>query len=196
MLSAPGLALVGLALVMLGLSIEETGSIRRIRIGAGARVIGFGLAALAGVWGFFLSDSVPNAMGIAVVLYGLGLFGSAIAFRADFGVFEDVRYGQPVRLLKITPDAVSMMVFGVATTIPTALIRGVSIAAHLNGRVAFVHLVGREKIVGAANQLPWVAASREGDTLVLTEYQAGLDADELGRRLLEAAGVAQEGGYR
>lgn len=196
MLSAAGLAIVGLALVMIGLSIEETGTIARIRLGVGARIFGFGLSVAAGLWGFFFSDAVPNAMGIAVVLYGLGLVGAAIAFRFDFAVLKDVRYGQAIQLVKITRDAVSLIVGGVETTIPTGLIRAVQLARSLEGRAAFIHIVGREKILGAANQLPWLSATREGDTFVLTEHQAGLDVEELARQLLEASRAAQEGGYR
>lgn len=196
LLSAPGLAIAGVALAMLGLSIEETGTILRIRIGVGTRLVAFGLAVFAGIWGFFLSQPLAPLMGFAVVLYGVGIAGAAIAFRHDFGVFEDVRYGQAIRLEKITPSAVSLLVSGVATTIPTGLVRSVALAKNMEGRAAFVHVVGRDKIVGAVNQLPWVSAAREGDTFVLTEHQAGFDVEVFASQLLEAAEAARESGYR
>lgn len=196
MLSPAGVTIGALGLVMLGVTLEESGTVARIRIGIGARLVAFGLVLFAGVWGFFLNEPLASLFTFGVVLYGLGAAGAAVSFRHDLRVFDDVRHGQAIRLEKITPEAVSFVVSGVTTSIPTGLVRAVSVAKGLGGRGVFVLVAGREKIVGAANQLPWISASREGDTFVLTEHEAGLDAEVIATRLLEAATAAREGGYR
>ncbi|WP_437686148.1 hypothetical protein [Sorangium sp. So ce176] len=61
-----------------------------------------------------------------------------------------------------------------------------------DGRGVFVLLGSRDKVIGDARVLPWVAAHRGGDTLLLTEHQAALDAELLAARLIEAASAGEE----
>lgn len=196
LLSPPGLCVVALGLVMLGLSVEETGTVRRIRLGVAIRLLAFVLVIVAGVWAIF--DGALGAM-FAVFgfsLFGIGVAGAAVGFLFDKGVFADVRHGQAVRLENISANFVSLRVRGRDVTIPTASLRGVALARDLDGRGVFVLVRSRDDVVGGAELLPWVATTREGETLILTEHEAGLDAEVLATRLSEAAAAAREGGYR
>ncbi|KYF48498.1 hypothetical protein BE08_19315 [Sorangium cellulosum] len=191
--AGPGVA--ALALVAVGTSVEELGTIRRIRIGAGLCVVAAALVAAGGLWGAALAALGGSIAWPVWLLYGAGAAGVVLALRRDVAVLRDPRHGQSVRLEAISADAVRLTANGAPVTIPAALIRGVSLATDLEGRGVFVRLGSRDKVIGDARALPWVAAHRDGDTLLLTEHQAALDAEVLAVRLLEAAS-AGEGEYR
>ncbi len=197
LLSPPGLAVVALGLVMLGLSIEETGTVRRIRLGVAIRLLSFGLVFAAGAWAVAAGALGSELAIFGSVLFGLGVAGAAVAFLHDKSVFVDIRHGQALRLEKITANFVSLHARGgEVITIPTSSLRGVALARDIDGRGVFVLVRSRDDVVGQAEALPWVGATREGDTLILTEHEAGLDAEVLASRLTEAAAAAREGGYR
>ncbi|WP_437285036.1 hypothetical protein [Sorangium sp. So ce406] len=191
--AGPGVA--ALAVMAVGTSVEELGTIRRIRIGAGLCVVAAALVAAGGLWGAALAALGAPSVWPAWLLYGAGASGVALALRRDVAVFRDPRHGQSVRLEGISADAVRLTANGAPVTIPAALIRGVSLATGPDGRGVFILLGSRGKVIGDARALPWVAAHRDGDTLLLTEHQAALDAELLAARLLEAAS-AGEGEYR
>jgi hypothetical protein len=193
--SPAGLGVAALALMALGTSIEELGRIRRIRIGVGLCVAAAALVAAGGLWGAALPALKPSLAWFAWLLYGAGAIGVALALRRDLAVYRDPRHGQSVRLESISADAVRLTVSGAPVTIPTALICSVSLGTGLEGRGVFVLVGSRDKVIGDARALPWVAAHRDGDTFLLTEHQAALDAEVLAVRLLEAAS-AGGGEYR
>ncbi|WP_437574112.1 hypothetical protein [Sorangium sp. So ce887] len=193
--SPAGLGIAALALMALGTSIEELGRIRRIRIGLGLCVMAAALVAAGGLWGAALAALDVSIAWPVWLLYGAGALGVALALGRDIAVLRDPRHGQSVRLEAISADAVRLTANGVPVTIPAALIRDVTLATSPEGRGVFVLLGSRDKVIGDARALPWVAAQRDGDTLLLTEHQAALDAELLAARLLEAAS-AGEGGYR
>ncbi|MDI1449008.1 hypothetical protein [Polyangium sp. 6x1] len=195
LVSPPGLPLAGLALVMLGLSIEETGTVRRIRLGAGIRVFAFLLVLVACAWAIAEGALGSELVVLGGILFGIGAAGATTGFVHDKGVLADIRYGQAIRLETISADFVSLRVRGREIGIPTSILRGVALARDLDGRGVFVLVKSRDDIVGG-DELPWVATTREGETFILTEHEAGLDAEVLALRLTEAAAAAQEGGYR
>jgi hypothetical protein len=185
--SPAGLGVAALALMALGTSIEELGRIRRIRTGVGLCVAAAALVAAGGLWGAALPALKPSLAWFAWLLYGAGAIGVALALRRDLAVYRDPRHGQSVRVESISADAVRLTANGAPVTIPTALIRSVSLGTGLEGRGVFVLVGSRDKVIGDARALPWVAAHRDGDTFLLTEHQAALDAEVLAVRLLEAA---------
>ncbi len=195
-LSPPGLAFVALALMALGASVEDTGTLRRIRLGVGLRLLAAALlvpaAAWAGVIGAPSSSLATFGWGVAFV--GLALV-TGLA-RRDAGVFADPRHAQDTRLESISRDALRLVVHGKALSIPSGAVRRAAVGSNLEGRVALIEVSGREAITGDADALAWIARGTQGDTFVLTEHQAGLDAEVLAQRVLEAAAAAREGGYR
>ncbi|MDI1475076.1 hypothetical protein [Polyangium sp. y55x31] len=195
LLSPPGLPVMGLGLVMLGLSVEETGTVRRIRLGAGMRVLAFALVLVALVWAIAIGALASELVVLGFMFFGAGVAGAAVGFVHDKGVVADVRYGQPIRLETISADFVSLRVRGRDVNVPTSILRGVGLARDLDGRGVFVLVRSRDDIAGG-EELPWVATTREGETFILTEHEAGLDAEVLATRLTEAAAAAREGGYR
>ncbi|MRG95693.1 hypothetical protein [Polyangium spumosum] len=196
LLSPPGLVVVAIGLVMLGLSVEESGTVRRIRIGVALRLFAFVLVAAAGAWAF-ASGALESPLAISgFLLHGVGLAGAAVAFVFDRRVFADVRHGQAVRLENISVDFLSLRARGRDVTIPTSSLRGVALARDLDGRGVLVLVRSRDDVVGGGELLPWIATTREGETFLLTEHEAGLDAEVLATRLSEAAAAAQERGYR
>ncbi|TKD05331.1 hypothetical protein [Polyangium fumosum] len=195
LLSPPGLPVAGLALVMLGLSIEETGTVRRIRLGAGLRVFAFVLLLVAGVWAIAEGALGSELVVLGTLLFGFGVAGATTGFVHDKGIVADVRHGQAIRLETISAQFVSLWVRGRDVKVPTSILRGVALARDLDGRGVFVLVRSRDGVVGG-DELPWIATTREGETFFLTEHEAGLDAEVLATRLTEAAAAAQEGGYR
>ncbi|XXX73348.1 hypothetical protein WMF30_37485 [Sorangium sp. So ce134] len=191
--AGPGIA--ALALMALGTSVEELGTIRRIRIGAALCIVAAALVAAGGLWGAALAALGAPVPWPAWLLYGAGAMGVALALGRDIAVYRDPRHGQSVRLEAISADAVRLTAGGAPVTIPASLIRDVTLAKSPEGRGVFILLAGRDKVIGDARALPWVAARRDGDALLLTEHQAALDAELLAARLLEAAS-AGEGEYR
>ncbi|WP_437943123.1 hypothetical protein WMF27_27505 [Sorangium sp. So ce281] len=193
--SPAGLGVAALALMALGTSIEDLGRIRRIRVGVGLCIVAAALVAAGALWGAALPALKPSLAWFAWPLYGAGAIGVALALRRDIAVFRDPRHGQSVRLESISADAVRLTANGAPVTVPAAQIRGVSLCAGLEGRGVFVLVGSRDKVIGDARALPWVAAHRDGDTFLLTEHQAALDAEVLAVRLHEAAS-ASGGDYR
>jgi hypothetical protein len=194
--SPPGLGIVAIALLMLGFSVEETGTVRRIRIGVGFRIVAFVLVLLSAAWAVALGALSSSLAVFGFCLFGVGAAGATFGFRHDLRVFADVRHGQPLRLEKITAQTVLLRARDRDVSIPTSLIRGVAVAKDLDGRGVLVLVHGRDKVVGDVASLPWLASTLEGDTFILTEHEAGLDAEVLAARLLEASTAAQESGYR
>jgi len=196
MLSPPGVPIVGLALVMLGISVEETGTLRRIRIAAAIRLLAFALAIAAAVWATALGAWSRELATMGAVLYGLGIAGATLGFLHDKALLADVRHGQDLRLEGISADAVTLRAGDRDVSVPSSSLRGATMAKSDVGRAVFVLVRSRNDVVGAVDRLPWVSAGRDGDAFVLTEHQAGLDADVLATRLSEAAAAAEVRGYR
>jgi len=116
--------------------------------------------------------------------------------RYDLAVLADPRHAQAVKLERISLDALHLVADGAPVTIPMDTVIGAVVANSGAGRGVLITVKGRDKIGGPAGALPWVAATRAGDTFVLTEHQAALDADVLAKRVLDAAAPGRGGGYR
>ncbi|MFT3771676.1 MAG: hypothetical protein QM820_40205 [Minicystis sp.] len=109
---------------------------------------------------------------------------------------SDPRHGQTIKLEAISAGGLRLRVHGSEVTVPASIITGAAMAASAKGRGAIVAVRGRDKIIGDVRVLPWVAATRDADTFVLTEHQAALDAEVLVQRVLDAASASRQGGCR
>lgn len=173
----PGLAVVALALMAIGLSVEETGTIRRIRLGVGMRLVAVPILVVAAFWAMTLGAPMPSLATMGLVFAGAGFVGVLIALQHDWGVYGDVRYGQPVRFVELTQSGVVIEAKGEQATVRMADILALRGAQNLDGR-AIVFLVN-EKTRERKNMelVPWVGATPEGDAFVLTEHQLGMDVE-------------------
>ncbi len=183
----PGLAVVALALMAIGHSVEETGTIRRIRLGIAMRLIAVAVLVVAAIWAVMLGAPMASLATMGLILGGAGFVGVLIALRHDWGVYGDVRYGQPVHLVELSPSGVVMEAKGNQATIPTADILALRGAQNLDGR-AVVFLVN-EKTRNRKNMelVPWVGATPDGDAFVLTEHQLGMDVEQFMTRMAAIA---------
>jgi hypothetical protein len=185
MQSPPGLAVVALALVVIGCSVEETGTLARIRLGIGFRILAVAVLAAAVIWALILGAPMPSLAYMGLALGGMGAIGAGIALHYDLAAYADVRHGQPVKLLELSRSELDIESNGVRVAIAAHDILRASVVSNLDGR-AVVFLVDekarRRKDMDA---LPWIGSTIEGDAFVLTEHQAGMDAEQLVGRVLE-----------
>jgi len=196
MLSPPGFGAIAIGLAMLGLSIEETGTIRRIRLGLGIRLGAYALVAAALVWSIARGALGAELLPLGFCLFAPGALGASVGIRHDFNAFLDVRNDQIVRLEKISAQSLLLRTDSGEISMPSSILRSAVLVKNSEGRGAVVLVQGRDKIRGDQTTLPWLGATLDGDTFILTEHQTGLDAEVLIQRLLEAAEAAQVAGYR
>jgi hypothetical protein len=182
MLRPAGAMIVCVALVMMGLSIEESGPIRRIRIGIALRLLAAAGAGAAACWALGLGARTLSlfAMGFALIAAG----GVLIAYgaRFDLAAYEDPRHGQRIRLEKLSGDGLLLLVDGRMVRIPLGDVSGASLT---EGAVILGVKKGSD-VRQELSSLPWMVATLEADCFVITEHQAGLDAPVLVERILQA----------
>lgn len=175
----PGLAVVGLALMAIGVSIEELGTIRRIRLGIAMRLLAVPVLIAAVIWAMLLGSPMPSLAMMGFVLGGIGAIGVAITLQYDWAVYEDVRHGQPVRLAELSNQGLEIESDRGRSTVALADILAVRGVQNLDGR-AVVFLVNEQaRKRKDLDAVPWIGATPEGDAFVLTEHQAGMDVEQL-----------------
>ena len=195
MQAPPGLAVVALALVALGLSVEETGTIRRIRLGIAMRLVAVAMLVLSVLWACWLGSPLPSLAITAFIIGGMGAIGVIPAFLHDWSTFADVRHGQPIKLLELSRSGVEIETNGVRTTVAITDILAVRAVENMDGRGVIFLVKAKEERRTDMEDFPWAAATPEGDAFVLTEHQAGMDAYQIIARIVTmTAGGRQESG--
>jgi len=182
----PGLAVVALALVAIGQSVEETGTIKRIRLGILLRLLAAPILVAACAWAMMLGSPMESLAMMASVLGGIGAIGFGIALQHDWATYSDVRHGQAVKLVDVSASGLELETPRGRAVIALADILVVRATVNLDGR-AIIFLVNMEarKRSDLAG-VPWAGATPEGDAFVLTEHQAGMDAEELVKQVVVA----------
>jgi hypothetical protein len=175
MQAPPGLAVIALALMAIGFSIEETGTIRRIRLGITLRLLSVPIIVAAVIWGLLLGAPMPSLAMMGFVLGGMGAIGVAMAFQFDWATYADVRHGQPVRLVELSNHSLEIESDRGRSSVAIADILAVRGVQNLDGRgvVFLVNEQARKR--KDMDAVPWIGATPEGDAFVLTEHQAGMD---------------------
>jgi hypothetical protein len=193
--SPPGGGVIALALITVGSSVEETGTIRRIRIGTGLRLAAAAVLVVAAIWAAVLGAPTPGLGRFGWFLFALGAVGVGIALAHDAGAFMDPRYGQAVRLEKVSADGLEFSAGGEQVILNPWDVLGVSAAGDTMGRAVVILTKERGRLRGNTSALPWIGSTRDGDAFMVTEHQAGMDVEVLVRKILDVAEAAQ-GGYR
>lgn len=182
----PGLAVVALALVAIGQSVEETGTIKRIRLGILLRLLAAPILVAACAWALVLDSPSPSIVTMALVLGGIGALGFGIAFQHDWATYADIRHAQSVKLEEVSNAGIELETRQGRRTIALTDLLAVRAVADFNGR-AIVFLVNSEaRNRSELDGVPWAGATPEGDAFVLTEHQAGMDAEELVKQVVVA----------
>ena len=188
MMEPAGVMVAALVLVLLGVTVEETGSMRRIRLGIGLRLAAPVLFVVTAVWAG--ARGAPTAqlstLGWILILAGGALVAHGARF--DLAAYADPRHGQPLRLEKLSLDGLVLDASGAAVRIPLADVTSAEVADSGAGRGVMIGV--RRGVRREGDGLPWVFAGLDEDTFVLTEHQAGIDAGALVTRLREAAQAA------
>lgn len=191
--SSAGLGFAALLLFMAGASLEEAGSLLKIRAGALLRLLATLALAVAVVWACASDDLTLWALMTKGVV-ALGLIGALLFAPRDVGILRDVRHAQRQRLLSVFPDGIELSLGEARVTIPAAAIASVALSRSEKGRGALLHLdpaaLGQDAL-----HLLGERGEREELTLVLTEHQAATDAEVLVRRL-RALSNRSPSGYR
>lgn len=181
----PGLAVIALILVALGFSIEESGTIRRIRLGIGLRLLASPILVVAVLWAMLLGSPLPGLAVMGFVLIGIGAIGVGLALQHDWATYADVRHGQSVHLEELSPSGLEIESNGVRTTVAIGDILAARAVGNLDGRAVIFLVKETARKLKDMDGLPWIGATPEGDAFVLTEHQAGMDAEELVARMIE-----------
>jgi hypothetical protein len=194
MMGPAGGMIAGLVLVMVGLSVEETGTLARIRAGIALRLAAAAAFAVTLLWSVLPGAPSASPATLAWTLIAAG--GAVVAYGAhfDLAAYRDPRHGQPLRLDSISPGGLVLTVLGRTVTIPVADVTQVALT---QSDVSRGVVIGVRKGAGVRREgdgLPWVMAGLHDDRLVVTEHEAGLDAAVLAARIQEAAGAAK--GFR
>lgn len=188
----PGLAVVGLAIMAIGFSVEEMGTIRRIRLGIAMRLASIPILVAAVIWGLLLGSPMASLAAMGFVLGGFGAIGVAIASQHDWATYADVRHGQPVRLVELSSQGLEIESERGRSTVALGDILGVRGVQDLDGR-AVVFLVKEEaRKRKDMDVVPWVGATPEGDAFMLTEHQAGMDVEQLVARVVMRIKTGEE----
>jgi hypothetical protein len=179
--------LIAGVVVCIGLSVEETGTLARIRAGIALRLLGPPLLAAATAWAVTqgLMPGVVFAVASAVVVW--------VAVR-DVALLCDLRHGQETRLESIQATGLTLSVRGAPIVIPFDALGGATLAKGDVGRSVLV-VTRRDRIQGDSSRLPWVTSNLTSDTLVLSEHQCNLDARTMVERVLQAVALGRKG-YR
>lgn len=187
----PGLALIALVLVAVGQSVEETGTMKRIRFGIVLRLVAAPVLVIACAWAAMLGSPMTSLTTMAFVLGGIGAIGFGLALQHDWATYADVRYGQPVKVLDISKAGIEIETQQGRVIVALTDILAVRAAANLDGRavIFLVDAAARKRETLAA--LPWIGATAEGDAFVLTEHQAGMDVEVLVQRVLTSVSMVR-----
>jgi hypothetical protein len=187
----PGLALIALVLVAVGQSVEETGTMKRIRFGIALRLVAAPVLVIACAWAAMLGSPMTSLTTMAFVLGGIGAIGFGLALQHDWATYADVRYGQPVKVLDISKAGIEIETQQGRVIVALTDILAVRAAANLDGRavIFLVDAAARKRETLAA--LPWIGATAEGDAFVLTEHQAGMDVEVLVQRVLTSVSMVR-----
>ena len=184
----PGLALVALTLVAIGVSVEESGTIRRIRWGIGLRLLAVPILIAAVFWAMLLGAPLQSLAIMGLILGGIGAIGVGFALQHDWATYADVRHGQSVRLTDLSRSGIEIEANGGRVTVAIGDILLARAVANLDGH-AIIFLVNQDaRKRKDLDVLPWIGATPEGDAFVLTEHQAGMDAEQLVARVIVMAG--------
>ena len=183
-----GLALAGGVLGVIGITIEETGTLARIRAGIALRLLGPLLLIGAAAW--TLADGRTPGM-----VFALAAAVVAIIAAHDAALLRDLRHGQHTRLESVAPAGVTLSVRGTSVILPLDALAGAELAASGEGRGVFLVVTSRERIQGDSARLPWASSGLHHDALVLTEHQCNLDARTVVARVRDAIAVGKSG-YR
>jgi hypothetical protein len=184
----PGLAVVALALVAIGVSVEETGTLRRIRLGIGLRIVAVPILVAAVVWAMLLGSPLASLATMGLVLGGVGAIGVGMALQYDWHAHADVRYGQPVRLVELSKAGLEIEANGQRCCVAIGDILAVRAVGNLDGRAVIFLVNENARKRKDLEVLPWIGATPEGDAFALTEHQAGMDAEQLVALVLAMAG--------
>lgn len=194
-LTEPGGVMMGaMALVMLGLSVEETGTLARIRAGIALRLAAAAAFVAIAAWAAARGTAGPSASTLGWTLTALG--GALVGYGALFDVaaYRDPRHGQPIQLEKVSPEGLILTAQGRRVRIPLADVTGVAVTPSGLGKAVVIAVRRDAGVRRDDDALPWIMAGIDADQLVLTEHQAGLDAAALVTLIEEAAQAAR--GFR
>jgi hypothetical protein len=184
MQAPPGLAVVALALMAIGFSVEEMGTLQRIRLGISLRLASVPILIAAVMWGMLLGSPMPSLAAMGFVLGGIGAIGVTLALQHDWATYADVRHGQIVRLEALSKAGLEIESNRGRVTVAIGDILAVRAVQNLDGR-AVVFLVNEQaRKQKDMDAVPWIGATAEGDAFVLTEHQAGMDAAQLVARVV------------
>jgi hypothetical protein len=180
--------------VAIGVSVEESGTIRRIRLGIGLRILAVPILVAAVFWAMMLGSPLPSLAVMGFVLGGVGAIGVGLALQHDWATYADVRHGQSVRLVEVSRSGIEIESNGVRATVAIGDILAARAVANLDGR-AVIFLVNEDaRQRKELDILPWIGATRNADAFVLTEHQAGMDAEQLAGQVTNMAGRRGEFG--
>jgi hypothetical protein len=176
MLRPTGAMIVCVALVMIGLSIEESGTIKRIRIGIALRLLAAAGAAVATCCALALGAPTLSVFMIGFTLVAAG--GVLIAYQArfDLAVYEDPRHGQRLRLEKLSADGLVLLAGERMVRIPLGDVTSARVTASASGSGVLLGLKRDSEARREAVPLPWMVIAVEEECFLITEHQAGLDA--------------------
>lgn len=172
-----GPGVLSLASIAIGMSIEELGTMRRIRQGIFMRLsVPFFIGAGA-LWALILGAPNASLATFGWILFLIGFIPTLFIFRHDLAVYKDPRHGQPVALLDIGEKHLRIRTQNDEIAIPLRKILGVVPVAGLNGRGVIITVAGKESLKGPISSLPWIAAQISGDSFVMTEHQLAMNAE-------------------
>lgn len=172
-----GPGVVALASIGIGMSIEELGTMRRIRQGILMRLSVPFLIGVGAVWALILGAPNASLATFGWLLFLIGFIPTLYIFRHDLAVYKDPRHGQPIALLDIGQKYLRIRTPNDEITIPLRKILGVIPVAGLNGRGVIITVAGKESLKGPISNLPWMAAQVSGDSFVMTEHQLAMNAE-------------------
>ena len=194
--SPAGLGSFAAFAIAVGVSIEEMGTLRRIRLGIAFRLVAAAVLGAAVLWGVWLGAPSAAAAKFGWPFVALGAAGVAMALRVDAAAYDDPRSGQPVRLESISPDALRLSSGGVPILVPTSLLRGAELTRDGIGRGVLILVADRDRAIGAVDSLPWVSSDAACHIFLLTEHQAALDAEALLMQIRDATNACRDRAHR
>jgi len=188
--SPAGLGIVAIVMLLVGESVEETGTLRRIRMGASIRVAAAATLAASVAWLLLMGAVGTGAALVGWALVALGLGGAGYFAHEDAQVLADVRYGQRIALRRLTDRGLEIDADGASVLVLHASILSVT----GNGR-CLIFEVDRSAAIEGASALPWAEERVRSRVFYLTEHQLGADAVELAGRIADMQ-AREPGGYR
>ena len=192
--SPAGLGIVAIVMLLVGESVEETGTLRRIRMGASIRVAAAATLAASVAWLLLMGAVGTGAALVGWALVALGLGGAGYFAHEDAQVLADVRYGQRIALRRLTDRGLEIDADGASVLVLHASILSVTVGGTANGR-CLIFEVDRSAAIEGASALPWAEERVRSRVFYLTEHQLGADAVELAGRIADMQ-AREPGGYR